>query len=196
MQATVEFLFDFVSAPSALAWMSLPHLVRQAGARLVMTPVVVTGIFKATGNIAPLSLPAKMEWLRRDLARWASKRGVVLHPKPRLPFRSLPYLRGCLLAQERAEESRFIQAVFEAAYARGEDMDDPQTVVRALQGAGLDPVAYQEGIERADIKDRLRRNTDEAVARKVFGVPTFFVNGELFFGQDRIEFVMEALQRA
>ena len=194
MQASVEFLFDFVSAPSALAWMSLPQLVHQAGARLVLTPVVVTGIFKATGNIAPLNLPAKMEWLRRDLPRWAGKRGVVMHPNPRLPFRSLPYLRGCLLAQERAEELRFIQAVFEAAFVRGEDMDDLQTVARLLQGAGLDPQAYLQGIERQDIKDKLRRNTDEAVARKVFGVPTFFVNGELFFGQDRIEFVIEALQ--
>ena len=194
MQPTVEFLFDFVSAPSALAWFSLPKRVQQAGARLVMTPVVITGIFKATGNIAPLSLPAKMDWLRRDLARWAGMRGVVLHPSPRLPFRSLPYLRGCLLAQERGEESRFIQAVFDAAFVRGEDMDDAQTVARLLQGAGLDPLAYLEGIERQDVKDQLRRNTEEAVERKVFGVPTFFVNGELFFGQDRLDFVMEALQ--
>lgn len=194
MQPTVEFLFDFVSAPSALAWFSLPKLVHQAGARLVMTPVVITGIFKATGNIAPVSLPAKMEWLRRDLPRWAAKRGVQMHPNPRLPFRSLPYLRGCLLAQERGEDIRFIQAVFEAAFVRGENMDDEQTVPGLLKRAGLDPQAYQEGIERQDIKDKLRRNTEDAVARKVFGVPTFFVNGELFFGQDRIEFVMEALQ--
>ena len=194
MQPTVEFLFDFVSAPSALAWLCLPKLVHQAGARLVMTPVVVTGIFKATGNIAPLNLPAKMEWLRRDLPRWAAKRGVQMHPNPRLPFRSLPYLRGCLLAQERGEESRFIQAVFEAAFVRGENMDDEQTVVGLSKRAGLDPQAYLDGIERQDIKDKLRRNTEDAVARKVFGVPTFFVNGELFFGQDRIEFVMEALQ--
>ena len=194
MQPTVEFIYDFVSLPSFLAWKALPPMLESVGAKLICTPVVVTGIQKATGNPGPLVYPAKREWMVRDIARWARKHGVALHPQIRIPFRSLPMLRGSLVAAERDETSRFMNAIYDAAFLQGQDMDDPQVIARALTEAGLDVAAYLQGIERQDIKDKLRRNTDEAVARKVFGVPTYFVNGELFFGQDRLEFVMDALQ--
>ena len=194
MNKSVEFIFDFVSAPSYIAWKTLPGLLQAAGADLLLTPVVATGIQKATGNPGPAAYPAKMDWYRRDLARWCRKRGVQITATPHWPFRSLPLLRGCLLAQERLEAGRFVNAMFEAVWLHGRNMDDPAMVEQSMREAGLDVAAYLQGIERQDIKDKLRRNTDEAVARKVFGVPTFFANGELFFGQDRIEFVMEALQ--
>lgn len=193
MQPTLEFIFDFVSVPSFLAWKALPPLLEESGARLVCTPVVVTGIFKASGNPSPMENPAKREWVFHDMTRWARKRGVALRPNSRFPFRSLPLLRGSLIAAERNQTTRYMTAIYDATFLHDRDMNDAEVIDQVLNSAGLDATVYRVGIERQDIKDKLRRNTDDAVARLVFGVPTFFVNGELFFGQDRLEFVMDAL---
>ncbi len=191
---TVEFLYDFVSLPSYIAWKALPPMLEAIGATLAPIPVVVTGIQKATGNPGLRAYPAKMDWLARDLGRWCRKRAVYISPKLVLPFRSLPLLRGSLVAAERGETARYMTAMFDAIYIHARDFNEPKAFAEALDQAGLDSGAYLQGIERDDIKEKLRRNTDDAVARLAFGVPTFFVKGELFFGQDRLEFVLDALQ--
>lgn len=196
MSKTVEFLYDFVSAPSYIAWKALVPMLEAAGVTLVMTPVLVTGVFKATGNVAPMSIPAKLEWITRDLGYWCAKRGVTITPSPFHPIRSLPLVRGSFLAAERDETTRYIAAVFDAIWLHGRKLSDMKVVEESLNEVGLDAKAYLQGMERDDIKEKLRLSTGDAVARRAFGVPTFFVNGELFFGQDRIEFVMDALQRS
>ena len=194
MSATVEFLYDFVSLPSFIAWKVLRPMVEAISATLVPTPVLVAGIFKATGNAGPMAIPAKFEWVIRDLSLWIKKRGLTVSPTLHLPFRSLPLLRGSFLAAERDETTRYIDAMYDAIFVHGRNLGDMPVVEASLREAELDAEAYLQGMEREDIKEKLRNSTDDAVARRVFGVPTFFVNGELFFGQDRIEFVMEALQ--
>ncbi len=196
MGKSVEFFYDFVSTPCFIAWKVLPALLETAGASLVLTPVLTAGIQKATGNPGPLAYPDKRDWYVRDLALWIRKRGLTVSPELHVPFRSLDVLRGSFIAAERNETTRYVGAVFGAVFEQGRNLDDMAVVRQCLDGAGLDAKAYLEGIERADVKDRLRRSTDDALARRVFGVPTFMVDGELFFGQDRIEFVMDALGRA
>lgn len=192
---TVEFVYDFVSTPCHIAWKCLDPMIKAIGAEVVMTPVLCGGIFKALGNTGPLGIPAKREWYARDLALWARRRGVPLVHSPFLPIRSLPLMRGSFVAAERNETSRYVDAVFDSIYVHGRNLSDMRLVRETLNEAGLDADAYLQGIERADIKQKLLRNTEDAIARRVFGVPTFFVNNELFFGQDRLEFVVEALQR-
>lgn len=104
-------------------------------------------------------------------------------------------MRGSLIAAERNETSRYVDAVFDSIYVHGRNLSDMKLVAETLNEAELDADAYLQGIERADIKQKLLRNTEDAIARRVFGVPTFFVDNELFFGQDRLEFVVETLQR-
>ena len=195
MTGTVEFIYDFVSTPCHIAWKSLDPMVKATGAELVMTPVLCAGIFKAVGNPGPLAIPAKRDWYARDLAMWATRRGVTLVESRYVPFRSLPLMRGCFVAAERNETFRYVDTVFDAIFVHGRDLGDMRTVKETLIEAGLDADTYTRGIEREDIKQKLLRNTEEAVGRGVFGVPSFFVKDELFFGQDRLEFVVEALQR-
>jgi 2-hydroxychromene-2-carboxylate isomerase len=192
----VEFVYDFVSTPCHIAWKSLGPMAREIGAEVILTPVLCGGIFKATGNPGPLAVAAKREWYARDLALWARRRGVTLVQSPFLPIRSLPLMRGSFVAAERNETIRYVDSVFDAIYVEGRDLSDLKLVEETLRDAGLDADAYLQGIAREDIKQKLLHNTEQAVARRVFGVPTFFVNGELFFGQDRLEFVVEALQRS
>jgi 2-hydroxychromene-2-carboxylate isomerase len=190
---TVEFVWDFVSTPCYIAWRCLEPMVEAVGGNVVMTPVFCGGIFKAVGNPGPLVIPAKRAWYARDLSMWARRRGVPLVQGPHIPVRSLPLMRGSLLAEERGELRRYGDAVFDAIYVRQRDLSDMGLVRQTLGDAGLDVDAYMRGVERPDLKEKLVRNTEHAVARGVFGVPSFFVGDELFFGQDRIEFVLEAL---
>ncbi|MEO5843349.1 MAG: 2-hydroxychromene-2-carboxylate isomerase [Caldimonas sp.] len=192
--ATVEFVYDFVSVPCHIAWKSLGPMVEAIGAKVVMTPVLCGGIFKATGNTGPLGVPAKRDWYERDLALWARRRRVTLVQSPFLPVRSLHLMRGSVVAAEHDETSRYVDAIFDSIYVHGRNLSDMRLFAETLTEAGLDADAYLHGIERPEVKQRLLSNTEKAVARHVFGVPTFFVGGELFFGQDRLEFVVEALQ--
>ena len=194
MTKSVAFLYDFVSLPSYIAWKCLPPMLEAAGAELVLQPVLVGGIFKATGNAGPLALPAKKDWYGRDLALWCQKRAVVVSPSPYLPFRSLPLMRGSFVAAERGETLRYVEAMFDAIFVQARNLGDLQVVAATLDAAGMDVDAYLQGIERSDIKQQLLDATQQAVDRGVFGVPTFFVNGQLFFGQDRLEFVLDALR--
>lgn len=190
----VEFVYDFVSIPCHIAWKCLERMVAPVGGKVIMTPVLCGGIFKAIGNPGPLAIPAKRDWYARDLDKWARRRGVRLVVGPHLPVRSLPLMRGSLVAAERGEATAYVDAIFDAIYVHQRNLNDLEMVRQTLNEAGLDATAYLEAIERPDIKATLASNTDHAVRRGVFGVPTFFVNGELFFGQDRLEFVVDALR--
>jgi 2-hydroxychromene-2-carboxylate isomerase len=190
---TVEFVYDFVSVPCHIAWTALRPMIEQAGARLVVTPVLVGGVFKATGNPGPLAVAAKRAWYLRDLQLWARKRGVPLVPNPAVPVRSLHLMRGSFVADERGEQLRYMDAVFDAIYVQTLDPGRPEVYREVLDRAGFDVDVYLAGIERPDIKRRLADETQRAVQRGVFGVPSFFVGDELFFGQDRLEFVIEAV---
>lgn len=192
---SVEFVYDFVSIPCHIAWRVLRPMVERAGVRLVTTPVLCGAIFKATGNPGPLTVAAKREWYRRDLQLWAQRRGVPLVHNPHAPVRSLHLVRGSFIAEERGETERYMDAVFEALYVDALDLGQLQLYGEALERAGFDAPAYLDGVERPDIKRRLADQTERAVARGAFGVPTFFVDDELFFGQDRLEFAIEAVLR-
>lgn len=192
----LEFLYDFVSGPCYLASTQVGGIARAAGAELVLTPVLVGAIFKATNNPGPLGVPAKAKWIAGDMLLWADFYGVAFKPNPIFPIRTLPLLRGALVAEDRGEADRYVKAVFEAIWVHERNLNEPEEVRAVLDSAGFDPEVYFAEIERDQIKERLRRNTDDAVARGVFGVPTFFVDGEMFFGQDRLHFVRSVLERA
>ena len=193
MAKSVEFLYDFVSVPCYIAWKHIEVVAGQANAQVEMTPVFCQGIFNAVGNPGPLAVPAKREWYARDLELWVKKRNIPYRSNPNNPIRSLPLMRGVFVAEERGEIDHYIRTIFEAIYVHCRNMSDIETVRSTLAEEGFDAESYLKGVERDDLKLKLRRNTDQAVARGVFGVPTFFVGDQLFFGQDRLEFVRDAL---
>lgn len=196
MPSQLEFIYDIVSVPSYLAWTQLPGVAKETGARILMTPVFCGGIFQATGNPGPLAVPAKQKWYAGDMALWARHLGVPLNPSPHWPIRILPIMRGVLVAEERGELDAYLRTMFEANFIHARNLSEADEVRNTLVEAGLDADTYFAEIQRDDIKDRLRSNTDEAVSRGAFGVPTFFVGDQLFFGQDRLNFVKQALQES
>ncbi|WP_417661857.1 2-hydroxychromene-2-carboxylate isomerase [Pseudomonas sp.] len=195
MSKQVEFFFDFGSPASYLAWTQLPKIAGNAGAQINWRPMLLGGVFKATGNFSPVQIPAKGRYMLHDLGRFAKRYSVPMRFNPNFPINTLTLMRGAAgyLDDERFE--LFVKVIFEAMWVDAKNLADPQQIAEVLTAAGFDPEEFARLVADEAVKERLKANTEEAVKRGVFGAPSFFVDGELHFGQDRLDFVAEALAR-
>jgi 2-hydroxychromene-2-carboxylate isomerase len=196
MAREVEFFFDVGSPAAYLAWTQLPHIAQEAGAVVAYRPFLLGGVFQATGNRSPMEVPAKGTYMQGDLERFARRYGVPFRHNPHFPINTLMLMRGALGLQMRepAKMQPYVDAVFRAIWVDAQDMNDPAVVAGVLQRAGLAAQQLLALTADPEVKERLKAVTQEAVARGVFGAPTFFVGGQMFWGQDRLDFVKEALQ--
>ena len=193
---TIEFLFDVGSPTTYLAHKRIPDLIDRTGVEVVYVPVLLGGIFKATGNASPVMVPAKGAYMGADMARFAKKFGVSLNMNPYFPINTITMMR--MAAGLVGEESfpRLVDTLFDAMWKGRKNMGDPEVLASVLTGAGFDPAELLALAESPEAKDRLKTNTENAVARGAFGAPTFFVGDEMFFGQDRLDFVEAAATAA
>jgi 2-hydroxychromene-2-carboxylate isomerase len=193
----LEYFFDFGSPTSYLAWTQLPRLVAETGAELVWRPMLLGAVFKATGNASPVSVPAKGRWMGADIARWAGRYAVPFRFNPHFPVNTLTLMRGAAGLQLRAPErfAPYCTAICKAMWEDAANLGDPGVLAATLAAAGFDVEAFTAMVGDPEVKARLAATTEEAVARGVFGAPTFFVGEGMFFGQDRLDFVREALLR-
>lgn len=195
MTKQVEFLFDFGSPATYLAYTQLPKIAADRNAEIVWRPILLGGVHKATGNASPITVPPKGRWMFGDLARWAKRYGVPFKMNPHFPINTIALMRGAVGLQMRMPDdfARYVDVMFKAVWANERNMGDPAVVTKVLQEGGLDTKKIFALVGEQDVKDKLKSNSDDAVERGTFGAPTYFVGGELFFGQDRLEFVAEAL---
>ena len=193
---TLEFWFDYGSPASYLAYTQVPSIARRTGARLIYRPMLLGGVFKATGNHSPVDIAPKGVWMMADLARFAQRYGVPYARNPNFPINTLNLMRGAIAAENEGRLVPYSDAMFRAMWVDQRNMEDPVVIGTVLREAGFDPAAMLAAIGTAEVKDRLRANTEEAVSRGVFGAPTCFVGTEMFFGQDRLDFVEEELRKA
>jgi 2-hydroxychromene-2-carboxylate isomerase len=197
MTKSVEFLFDVGSPYTYLAYHQLPKIADAQGAGIVWTPVLLGGIFQATGNKSPATVPAKGAYMNVDLQRWAKAFGVRFQMNPDFPINTLPLMRGAVAMQMRGDEEfhRYLRAIFSAMFEMPRNLNLPAEIGAVLAQAGFDPMEFMTLISDQSVKDRLKENTASAVAKGAFGAPTFFVGEDMFWGQDRLEFVEEALSK-
>ena len=195
MTQTVEFFFDFGSPSTYLAWTQLPALCAKAGAQLQYRPMLLGGVFQATGNASPIQVPAKGRYTLLDFQRFARRYGVPLEFNPYFPINTLTLMRGAIGLQLRQPErfEAYLDAIFKAMWREKRNLGDPAVLAATLDAAGFDPQALLALVGDQEVKDALKASTEEAVKRGVFGAPTCFVGNEMFFGQDRLDFVAEAL---
>lgn len=195
MSRKVEFFFDVGSPYSYLAYHQLPKIAQAKGAEMVWKPMLLGAVLKAAANQSPMAVPLKGQHLLTDLQRWADHVGVVFAQNPHFPINTLHLMRGAVGMQMTSEEEfqRYLGAIFHAMFGQPRNLNDIKEVVAVLTENGFDPVRFQAMINDQAVKDALKRNTDEAVERGVFGAPTFFVDNEMYWGQDRLHFVEAAL---
>ncbi|HSV54943.1 MAG TPA: 2-hydroxychromene-2-carboxylate isomerase [Burkholderiaceae bacterium] len=196
MRNSVEFFFDFGSPASYLAYTQIAALCEQAHAALVYKPMLLGGVFQATGNQSPANIPAKGGYIFKDFDRFARRYGVPLNTNPHFPINTLMLMRGAVGMQMREPQGfgAYMDAIFRAIWVDARNLNDPATVGAVLQAAGFDPAALLALTQDAAVKEQLKVATQEAIDRGVFGAPTFFVGDQMFWGQDRLDFVKEALQ--
>ena len=196
MSLVVEFLFDVGSPASYLAYKRLPAVLARTRAQARHVPFLLGGVFKATGNASPGSIPAKGRWMTTDLARWARKYAVDFRSNPFFPINTLHLMRGATGLIDDPRYGAYLDAVFEAMWRDPKNLGDPAELVPVLARADVSPNEFKALTEDETVKARLKAATEDAVARGAFGAPTFFVGEEMFFGQDRLDFVEDALMAA
>lgn len=195
MNRAVEFIFDVGSPYSYLAYHHLQKIAQDKQAKIIWTPVLLGGIFQATGNRSPVETPAKGKHLELDLQRWAKVYGVHYNRNPYFPINTLTLMRGAVAMQMQGEAAllRYLTVVFKGMFEQPQNLGDPAVLGPLLAAAGFDPAQLLALTQSQDVKDKLKANTEQAVARGAFGAPTFFVAEQMFWGQDRLDFVAAAL---
>lgn len=196
MTASFDFYFDFGSLASYLAHTQLPRISAETGAKPQMYPMLLGGVFQATGNASPMAVPAKGRYVYIDMKRFADAYGVPLVMNPHFPIITTTLMRAATALQVQGDEAfqRYMDAIYRAIWVEALNMNDPGVVSEVLSRAGFDPAAVLAMANEQATKDKLKAVTMTAVERGVFGAPTFFIGDHMYWGQDRIEQVIQALK--
>ncbi|HZC16989.1 MAG TPA: 2-hydroxychromene-2-carboxylate isomerase [Caulobacteraceae bacterium] len=198
----IEFFFDCSSPWTYLAFTNIQPLAVELGAEIVWRPILVGGIFNTINPSVYQSretpVPAKARYSAKDLRDWARSAGLKIKMPPSVfPVNSVKVMRGCVVLALDGKLVDFARAAFEAYWSDDRDISQDEVIADICRRAGADPEPLFAAISRQDIKDALKANTDEVMRRGGFGSPTIFVNGEdMYFGNDRLPLVREALVRA
>jgi 2-hydroxychromene-2-carboxylate isomerase len=193
MATELEFFFDYGSPFSYLADTQLKGLAERTGARVVYRPMLLGGVFKETGNTSPIAIEAKRKYAMTDLQRWANHYGIPVPGNPHFPINTIRLMRGAVAAERAGVFAAYHRAIFDAFWREGLNLGDAVVERGTLQRAGLDAERIAAMSEDHAVKDGLRVATEVAVARGAFGAPTFFVGEQMFWGNDRLMFVEQAL---
>lgn len=193
MSKTIDVYFDVGSPASYLAWTQLPALADRNDASIHWKPMLLGGVFKATGNQSPGTIPAKGRYTRADLSRFAIEYDVPFESNPYFPINTLQLMRGATGYLESPRFQEYLNAIFTAIWVNKKNLNDPDVVSEVLTNAGFDPSEVLALCNEPEVKEQLKQTTEEAVSRGVFGAPTCFVGSEMFFGQDRLDWVEKAL---
>lgn len=190
----LRFYFDFISPFAYLAWARLAELEAEAECRFQRVPVLFAGLLNAHGQLGPAEIPAKKRWVFRHVARQAERHGIAIAKPAYHPFNPLLPLRLACLDLPRDQRDALIDRLFRAIWSEGLHVSEPEVMTRLLQELELDPpIAMQQAGSEAN-KTRLRTQTEQAVSAGVFGVPSFAVDGEIFWGFDDMPNLLDTLQ--
>ena len=195
---SVEFHFDFGSPNAYLAHRVIPAIEGRTGAGFRYVPILLGGVFKATGNRSPVEafggIRNKPEYERLETERFIRKHGLTRFARnPFFPVNTLQLMRGAAAAEIDGDLPRYVEAVFHHMWEEPKKMDEAEVVRAALDASGLDAARFSERVQDPAVKARLIENTEASVARGTFGSPTFFVGGDIFFGKDRLRDVEDAI---
>lgn len=201
MSKRIEFIFDFASPNAYLAYHVLPAFMERTRAEVEIKPCLLGGMFKATGNQPPMmafaTIPAKLNYMNAEMQRFMRRHGLTkFRFNEHFPINTLLMARGALVAQQSGQFDEYLQAGLAAMWEEGLKMDDPEIFVRAFTAAGFDGASLLEATQQPEIKAALIANTESAVSRGAFGIPTFFLDGEMFFGKDSMPDLEYALGRS
>ena len=200
MTKTLEFIFDFGSPNAYYSYKALPPILERTGAELKLIPCLLGGIFKSTGNQAPMmafgNIKGKLEYDRIEIQRFIAKHNLTnFRFNPNFPVNTLILMRAAIVAELDGRLTEYVEVGLKHMWEDGLKMDDPDVFVKAMTESGFDGAALLERTQDPDVKDKLVENTAAAVERGSFGIPTFYVGEEMFFGKERLGQIEEELAK-
>jgi 2-hydroxychromene-2-carboxylate isomerase len=196
----VEFLFDFGSPNAYFAHRVIPEIEKRTGVTFEYVPVLLGGIFKLTNNKPPMvafgGVRGKMQYEQLEIARFMKRHAIAnFQFNPNFPVNTLTLMRMAVAAHVAGELRAYVNAAFHHMWEAPKKIDDPEIIRAALTESGLDAERLLAAAQTPEVKQQLMNNTEAAVERGVFGIPSFFVGEELFFGKDRLCDVEEEILR-
>jgi len=200
MATNVEFLFDFGSPNAYLSHLVIPQIEARTGVKFKYVPVLLGGVFKATNNVSPAvslqGIKNKPPYTQLETQRFLKQHNISQYaPNPFFPVNTLTIMRGAIVAQREGFFEKYVDEVYRHMWAEPKKMDDAAVISAAFDASGLPTASILAGIQTPEVKQQLIANVDDAVARGVFGSPSFFVGSELYFGKDRLRDVEEEIER-
>lgn len=194
---SVDFCFDFVSPNAYLAHKVIPAIEQRTGVTFNYVPVLLGGVFKLTNNQSPVVLfkdvANKRAYNQNETQRFIAKHGVPFKRNPNFPINTVTVMRGAIVAQLEGFLPEYVDAIYHSMWEEPRKMDEPAIIRAALQESDIDPDRILQRVQDQDVKDALMKSTEDAVARGIFGCPSFFVGQEMFFGKDRLREVEEEI---
>ena len=190
MIKSFDFYFDFISPYSFLAHKEILKIEKQNSIKINYKPILLGGLHNLHGIKAPAFIPAKAKHMIRDCKLIAEKNKIKFKFNSYFPIRSLNLMRGVFIAEEDNYKSYYIDSMFNSIWQDGLNMNDESIIQRVLKNLSVNPKTFLLRCTSSSVKDLLRQKTNEAYQKGVFGAPTFMSNNKIFWGQDRIEFVL------
>ena len=195
---SVEFYFDLGSPYSYLAYYRLLQIAEQQEIQIVYKPILLGGVFKATGNRSPIEIPVKGVYSILDMQRWAEYYQIPMQMNPHFPMNTLTLMRILtgvqLLSLEKFEQ--VLKLLFDAMFGTPQNLNEPTVLAEVLEPSGFSVEDIMSMVQSDVVKQKLITETEQAIQRGIFGAPTFFVGDEMYWGQDRLHFVEQALNKA
>ena len=195
---SVEFYFDLGSPYSYLAYYRLLQMAERQEIQIVYKPILLGGVFKATGNRSPIEIPVKGAYSILDMQRWAEYYHIPMQMNPHFPMNTLTLMRILtgvqLLHLEKFEQ--VLKLLFDAMFGTPQNLNEPTVLAEVLEPSGFSVDDIMSMVQSEVVKQKLITETEQAIQRGIFGAPTFFVGDEMYWGQDRLHFVEQALNKA
>ena len=185
-----DFYFDFISPYSFLAHKEIIKIERKNSIKIKYKPILLGGLHNLHGIKAPAFIPAKAKHMIRDCKLIAEKNKIKFKFNSYFPIKSLNLMRGVFVAEEDNYKSHYIDSIFNAIWQDGLDMNDENVIKKVLKNLNVNPTTFILRSASSSIKDSLRKKTNEAYEKGIFGAPSFVSNNKIFWGQDRIEFAL------
>lgn len=186
----IDFIYDFGSANSYLVHYTLPALAAKHGAEVNYCPVLLGGVFKATNNQSPMAafadVKGKLNYQRLEIKRFIERHGLEFKMNPHFPVMTIALMRAAIFAMGKPWERDFLDAIFDATWRDGKKMDEPDVIAQVLDDAELPTSDIIAATQDPEVKTALIKATEDAVSRGVYGAPTMFLNGEMFYGKDSL----------
>ena len=192
-----KFIFDFGSPKTYLVYKLLPGIEKRTNIKAEFVPVLLGGIFKSTNNVSPIesfkTVPAKGKYDDLDTARFVKKHNIAFNFNSNFPINTLNLMRGAIYAQENEIFDKYVEVVFKSMWVDNKKMDDLEVIQTVFLENGLPVKEIFAGVQDQKIKDKLIKNTSEAVEKGIFGAPSMLVEDELFFGKESLQDVEELI---